>query len=1198
MKFGEIFRFEVGYRLRQPPTWTYAVIMVALAVFTMHQAVNDGPAARHANAPEFIAQRAIIISLIGMVVTAAMFGDAATRDVRTGMYPLVHTMPLRRIEYLGGRFLGAFVVSALILTVFPVFLAITSRMPWLDPERLGPFQLAAYVQPYFLFFLPNLLLTGAILFTIAALARHTLAAYIGGIALFFGYAISDDQLRSRITNPTLNALSDPFGVGAIEELTRYWTVVERNTRLIGAPDLLLWNRVLWILVAVGVLWFLYARFRFGHVIEGDRRKGRRMITEPGEARPATVPLHRVPGVFGFGTQVQQTLAVARLSLREIARSKALVVIMVWALLIVFNVGFNLGAEAFGAKTWPVTHLVAGATDDVWVAIMLLIAIFAGELVWKERDLKMSEIADAAPVSDAAALAGRFLALVVMLGTIQLVFLGAGVLIQALQGYYRFELGLYAQVMLGIGMVNYVLIAALAMTLHVVVNHRYVGIFVTVLFFIFTYVAPELGLRHNLLLYGRDPGWMYSDMNGFGPFLAPYLWFNFYWAAWALLLAVVARLLWVRGREPGVRARIREARRRFAGATVRVAAAAVALIVATGGFVFYNTNVLNDYRTPLESAERRAAYERSYKRYERAPLPRIVAANVRVEIYPEDGAADLRGTYHLVNRTTEPVDSVHITIHPAIEARSITLDRGARPVLEDAELNYRIYALEHPLAPGDSMRLEFNVGYRTRGFPNNRIPTPVVRNGAYFDRRWLPIIGYLPSLEETSEEMRRRLGLPPRAPMPSNEDAEAMLRLTSPDADRVQADVVIGTAADQIAVTPGTLRRSWTENGRRYFHYRTEEPLSFGMATLSGRYAVREDTWRDVALKIYYHPTHAFNVDRVMRSMKSSLEYFTEQFGPYQFKELRVVEFPRYESFARAHPHTIAFSEGDMFLQRVREGDMDLPFYAVAHETAHQWWGGQVAGANAKGRGFLSEGLANYSAMMVTEKVYGLERARDFYNFQMDRYLRVRGAGIRGPETTLLDVETEPHIFYAKGAIAMYTLREHLGADAVNTALRRYFAKYSKAGVPLATSRDLYAELRAVTPDSLHGLLRDLFEDIVLWDVSAEEARVEPVGDGSYRVTLAIEAKKVRADSIGNETEVPMDDLVEIGVFAPAGNGNGPGEPLYLERHRIGSGKQTITVTVPRQPASAGIDPRGKLIQRNADDNLVDVEAVTAAPPGR
>jgi hypothetical protein len=1238
MRFGEIFRFEVGYRLRQVSTWIYAAILLALAFQRVQEDAWDAPDGLYTTAPETLAEFSIVLSLIGMMMTAAIFGDAATRDVRTGIHPLVYTTPLRKTEYLGGRFVAAFVVNALLLTLVPLGMAIASWMPYLDPEKFGPFQAAAYVQPYLLFVLPNLVLSSAVLFAIAALTRQTLPAYLGGIGLFFGYLgggsfLGDGQFRHFLANPTLAALTDPFGLGAVQGLTRYWTVVERNTQLIGFPHLLIWNRVVWMLVAMGVLWFLHARFRFAHVAaeSGERRwwslewrtRRRRTITEPKdtERASAAVPLLRVPGVFDFGMQVRQTLAVARLSLREMARSKALIVTVLWTMVIVFNYGFNVGAEVFGTKTWPVTHLIAGSVmNSIAVLIVLLIAIFAGELIWKERDLRVSEIADATPVSDAAALGGRFLALVAMLAILQLAYMGAGVLVQALQGYYRFELGLHAQIMLGIRMIDYVLIAALAIVVQVVVNHRYLGVFLTVLTFIFINVAPLLGIRHNLLVYGGDPGWVYSDMNGFGPFVAPYLWFNLYWAAWALLLGVVARLLWVRGRQPGLRARIREARWRLAGATVRapaekwepsgqllarwrlagatvrVGAVALVLVTTLGGFVFYNTNVLNDYRTPLGSAELRAAYERNYKQYEHAPLPRIVAANVRVEIYPEEGAADLRGSYHLVNRTSEPVDSLHVTIHSDIEARSLTLDRGARPVLQDTELNYRIYALEQPLAPGDSMRLEFDVAYRPRGFPNHNVPTAVVRNGAYFDRRWLPIIGYLPSLEVTNAEMRRRLGLPPRPPLPSVDDAEAMLRLTSADDDLVQTDVIIGTAPNQIAVTPGTLRRTWTENGRRYFQYVTEKPESFGMATFSAEYAVREDRWRDVALRVYYHPTHTFNVDRMVQSMKVSLEYFTEQFGPYPYEELRIVEFPRYESFARAHPHTIAFAEGDAFLQRVEDGDKDFPVFVVAHETAHHWWGGQVSGANVKGRGFLSEGLANYSAMMVMERVYGPEQARDFYDFQMDRYLRVRGAGVRGEDTPLLDVEAQPHIFYGKGAVVMYTLREHIGADAVNTALRRYLEKYSAPGSPRPTSRDLYAELRAVTPDSLHSLLGDLFEEITLWDVRADEARVEPVGDGSYRVTLAIEAKKVRSDGIGNETEVPMDDLVEIGVFAAAGEGDGPGEPLYLERHRIRSGKQTITVTVPRAPSSAGIDPYGKLIQRNVNDNRIDVEGLTNSRP--
>ena len=160
---------------------------------------------------------------------------------------------------------------------------------------------------------------------------------------------------------------------------------------------------------------------------------------------------------------------------------------------------------------------------------------------------------------------------------------------------------------------------------------------------------------------------------------------------------------------------------------------------------------------------------------------------------------------------------------------------------------------------------------------------------------------------------------------------------------------------------------------------------------------------------------------------------------------------------------------------------------------------------------------------------------------------------------------------------------------MNTALRRFLQKHRAGVPPFPTSHDLYAELRAVTPDSLRPLLHDLFAEITLWDVRADAARVEPAGTGAFRVTLDVTASKLRADSIGNETPVPMDDLVEIGVFAPAAAGEARGAPLYLRRHRLRAGRQTITVVVPRRPARAGIDPLNKLIQRESGDNVVDVQ---------
>lgn len=71
------------------------------------------------------------------------------------------------------------------------------------------------------------------------------------------------------------------------------------------------------------------------------------------------------------------------------------------------------------------------------------------------------------------------------------------------------------------------------------------------------------------------------------------------------------------------------------------------------------------------------------------------------------------------------------------------------------------------------------------------------------------------------------------------------------------------------------------------------------------------------------------------------------------------------------------------------------------------------------------------------------------------------------------------------------------------------------------------------------------------------------------------------DTAGVEAEVPTNGWVEIGIF----DGNRSGESLNLQKHRITSAQQTITITVPRKPARAGIDPNNLLIDWETDDNV-------------
>ena len=1093
-------------------------------------------------------------------------------------------------------------VNAALLLGVPLGLLAASVMPYMEAGKFGPVRPAAYLQAYLLLLLPNLVVIGAVMFAAAALTRKSLATYLGGIALFVLGAFAGRL--GGASGGTASALADPFGTRAVALATRYWTPAESNARLIGWPDLLLWNRALWLAAALGAFALLVARFRFAHPHGAARRRGgrRRAATDtaPGRAVPiAAMDAGDAGRSFGTAGRVRQTLAVAAHAWREIAATRAFLVILAGAIVFAFAYGWDVGSEIFGTSTWPVTHLIAGSVLGAALApvMALLIAILAGELVWRERDVGMGDIAAVAPVPDGVALLGRFLALVAMLVTLQGVLMAAGILLQALLGYHRYEPGVYLELLFGIKLIDYVLLGALAMAVHVVVNQKYVGHLIVVLFFASTAASELIGLRHHLLVYGSDPGWTWSDLNGLAPFIAGFVWFKVYWAAWALLLAVLASLFWVRGREHGPRARLALAGERFRGGARLAAASAAALILALGGFVFYNTNVLNRHDDPDEVAAGRAEYERRYKRFADAPEPSLVAARMRVELYPAGQAAEIHGTFRLVNRTARPIDSLHVLPGPGVETRALRFDRAARLVANDSALHYRIYALGRPLAPGDSLSMIFEVASRPRGFRNAGAPTEVTPNGTLLDRGWLPALGYRAGRELVDERARREHGLPPRSLPPTAGDVEA--REGGPggrDVELVDVETVIGTDARQTALAQGTLVREWRENGRRYFHYRTEAPERYGGAVFSAEYAVREASWNGVRLRVYHHPAHDVNVGRMIRSMQASLAYYSAHFGPYQYRELSVAEFTRYAPGARAHPRLIAFSEGSAFLTRVDSGDVDRTFFVIAHETAHSWWGGQVIPAAAAGAPMVNETLSQYSAMMVLEATYGREMARRFYDYNMDEYLRGRGVYTHR-EVPLLDVVDQKYVHYFKGAVAMYTLRERLGAGAVNGALRRFRQTFAGPAAPPPTSRALYAELRAATPDSLRPLLSDLFEHITLWNVRTDSARAEPVRGGAWRVTLFVDASKARADSVGNQTPVAMDDGVDVGVFAGPPRGASPGEALVVRRHRIHSGKQTIVLTVPRMPTRAGIDPYRTLIERTRDDNIAEIGAERAAAPG-
>src|SRR5690606_3559925 len=309
------------------------------------------------------------------------------------------------------------------------------------------------------------------------------------------------------------------------------------------------------------------------------------------------------------------------------------------------------------------------------------------------------------------------------------------------------------------------------------------------------------------------------------------------------------------------------------------------------------------------------------------------------------------------------------------------------------------------------------------------------------------------------------------------------------------------------------------------------------------------------------------------------------FSPYQHRQVRIVEFPRYASFAQSFPNTIPYSESIGFIADLRDEErIDYVFYVTAHEVAHQWWAHQVIGAEVQGSTMLSETLSQYSALMVMEKEYGRAKMKKFLEYELDRYLRGRGTELE-KEVPLSLVENQPYIHYRKGSLVMYALREVMGEDVLNGVLRQYIADVAFQEPPFTTSLELVERIRAAMPERFAYLVEDLLETITLYDNRALEATATPLGDDRWRVDLVLESHKLLADEAGVEQEVPLRDWLEIGVYGE----DEDAEPLYLEWHEITGERTELHVEVGAEPARAGIDPRVLFVDREPDDNVRRVE---------
>lgn len=1209
--FTEIFRFEIKYRLRKLDTWLFFLFFFLVIFIGFVQPPAPGFRTTFVNSPAYITDTFAGSSIFMMVFSAVLMSGALYRDIEYNVYESYLTFPISRNGYFWGRFLGSFLFVILIGSsliwgaLAGPFIGV--RLGWLSANMVGPFHWVNYLQPFFCYLVPNLFLTSAIFFGLVAYARNTRVIYAGAIVFFFCYVLSQYVLRN-LPDKTWVYLLDPFAFNSERLKASFFLPEEQKSSLVRIEGWMLANRVLWGSLGMLVLLGTWLRFSFARFFSGKQAKQKRRV----EAEVRLITDEAIPAVsadfaHGYGRRV--VLSLAKIELSNILRDNYFRIILLAGICNILFVFWAGGPIAYGVPDAPRTARFLANYDHNFVYFhFLVILFFTGEALHREKASRFSAINDSLPPTDRMLYGSKLLALLSLPLLLALLPMVVGITIQLVKGYTHFHIPLYLSYCIGILLPKCLEILMFVFAVHALINNKYAGHAVGVMIWWLLWLGNNGAvMNYNLLLYSYPPSYAFSEMGGVMPVTKPLFWFTLYWLFGGGVLVLAGSLLYPRGVMASFAERVRLGRQRFRTGAKMAGAVLLVGFIGTGVYLYYEVSYRGTYLTGRENIQRAVEFERQLKKYSGDPLPSIVRYRLFTDIFPGEQRTATRAEFTIVNKTMTPIRQL-LMDGDDLADYSMTCDGKEMPAsypliypraafslfkpASDTSM-VRIYAFPKPLAPGDTALVELRSTKELTGFANKWAPFDVLRNCTFFSGG-LPDLGYDENDELKDVQLRERYGLPKRREgLPPRTDPEGIRRLLFAGTTGLASfEATISTSGDQVAVAPGTLESSRVENGRNYFHYVLDSPKNyFIFPVLSARYSILRDSvalpgGNRVGIGIYYYPEHRENLGRFLSGCKDGLRYYSNAFGAYPFKDLRVLE--TVTGWRNSFPNCIAFGENNGWNTWFTSPDQfDFCYFNTAVELAQQWWIFQVAPNYALGSNVISDGLAKYGALMVYEKKIGSDKVWDFLRGELAYYLDKHKYAF-GNENPLIDSKND-FVWDTKAGLVLYGLRDFIGEDSLNAALKQFRDAFAyRTAPPYAGSGDLLGYIRKKVPDSLQYYVDDSWERITFYDNKVISATVSPVENGSYKVHLRVSVGKLYCDSF--LAEVPakqMNDYIDIGVFGASTRDKDGGtqkNELYLKRYKLTAGEHDFDIIVKGRPASAGIDPYGKLIDRQPDDN--------------
>lgn len=268
---------------------------------------------------------------------------------------------------------------------------------------------------------------------------------------------------------------------------------------------------------------------------------------------------------------------------------------------------------------------------------------------------------------------------------------------------------------------------------------------------------------------------------------------------------------------------------------------------------------------------------------------------------------------------------------------------------------------------------------------------------------------------------------------------------------------------------GKLHKFSTIENNNTWNYSMQKPMSSYLLMVAiGKFIKQESKSKSgISLEFYLDKNDSDKFEPTYRYSKQIFDFFEKKIGvKYPWKIYRQVPVRDFLYAGMENTTSTIFSQ-DFVVDSIGFNDRNY-VWINAHELAHQWFGDMITAKSGKHH-WLQEGFAKYYEMLAEREVFG----EDYFYYKLYKNANAIKNATKSDTIPVMNEKASSLSFYEKGAWALHVLRESIGEDKFDKAVKSYLKKYKFRNVE---TEDFLAEIKKVSDFDTESFKKKWLQD--------------------------------------------------------------------------------------------------------------------------